>query len=105
VTFYHVMSSSGSAVRWSKVVSPPLTLLPTLLSAYVTRDVADIYLPVSWYAYETCGRDPIGTGPSQGLLQRGDFQTYLGIPEESPSCAALPEIISALRRSGVMAMR
>ena len=35
----------------------PVTLLPSLLSAYVAKDIGDIYMPENFYSLDMCGGD------------------------------------------------
>jgi phosphoglycerol transferase MdoB-like AlkP superfamily enzyme len=57
ITFYHVISSVPDTVPRGFAKPIPVTLLPSLLSAYVASRVGDLYMPENFYAFDQCGAD------------------------------------------------
>lgn len=73
----------------------PLTLLPTLLSAYVASSVSGLYLPQNLYQIDKCGSDFIGelVGASfYGVKERGF----------SKLCPEFDSIVASLKASNVV---
>lgn len=70
MTFYHIISSVPGVIpaRFSAPVT--VSLLPTLLSAYVARGPQDLYLPVKLLALENC------RGPNGGCRLREDIEAW-----------------------------
>ena len=60
-TFYHVRASDPMRLRCC-LREVPATLLPTLLSAFVSQGPRDLYLGVNLWLHERCGYDAVGTG-------------------------------------------
>jgi hypothetical protein len=58
-TFFHIVSSAEgqSVIKEGFSVPPPVTLLPTLISAFVATSPDDLYLPINFYALAICGSD------------------------------------------------
>jgi phosphoglycerol transferase MdoB-like AlkP superfamily enzyme len=105
VTFFHVMSSAKPSIVWNAGEIVPLTLLPTLLSAYVAPDVRSLYLPVNIWAFRQCGHDMLGRSPSKGFVDRGDLQQYSDSNDPDKgrqACGAIGQIVAAYRRSNVL---
>jgi hypothetical protein len=62
LTFFHLRASQGGRVPASFEIPIPATLIPSLLSAYVARDNADLYRPVNFLAFRECGSDSLAAG-------------------------------------------
>jgi hypothetical protein len=102
-TFFHVLSSVGHRpFLWPQGEMAPLTLLPTLLSAYIARDVGDLYLPANFLAFRECGPDLLGTPPTTGLYT--DEAPPPGTVGAGPlrTCLHLPALLASYRSSGVI---
>jgi phosphoglycerol transferase MdoB-like AlkP superfamily enzyme len=56
-TFFHLLASDRTVVRTRFTKPPPASLLPTLVSAFVATSYDDLYLPVNFLAYVSCGSD------------------------------------------------
>ena len=56
-TFFHLLASDRTVVRSRFTKPPPASLLPTLVSAFVAISYDDLYLPVNFLAYASCGSD------------------------------------------------
>lgn len=56
-TFFHLLASDRTVVRNSFTKPPPASLLPTLVSAFVATSYDDLYLPVNFLAFTSCGSD------------------------------------------------
>lgn len=74
----------------------PLTISPTLMSAYTANTVNDIYLPENLYARDVCGPDWIGdlVGDSAYYDQKGG--------DPSRRCAQYDSILAAFQKRSVM---
>jgi phosphoglycerol transferase MdoB-like AlkP superfamily enzyme len=57
LTVFHLLASDQAVIRKQFSVPPPATLLPTLLSAFVASSYEDLYLPLNFFAYQSCGTD------------------------------------------------
>jgi phosphoglycerol transferase MdoB-like AlkP superfamily enzyme len=56
-TFFHLLASDSRIVR-SRFTNPaPASLLPTLVSAFVASSYEDLYLPINFLAFASCGSD------------------------------------------------
>ncbi len=73
----------------------PLTLLPTLVSAYVAATLDQLYLPETLYNFDYCGSDWIGR------LVTSSFYGSQGSGVDDV-CAAFPEIMAGLQASQVI---
>jgi phosphoglycerol transferase MdoB-like AlkP superfamily enzyme len=56
-TFFHLLASDRTVIRTRFTKPPPASLLPTLVSAFVATSYDDLYLPVNFLAYASCGSD------------------------------------------------
>jgi phosphoglycerol transferase MdoB-like AlkP superfamily enzyme len=61
-TFFHLLASNQTVVRSSFTKPPPASLLPTLASAFVAASHDDLYLPVNFLAFASCGSDIRASG-------------------------------------------
>ena len=58
ITFFHVQASAAGVVKTRRFVNPPpVTLLPTLASAFVASSEDDLYIPLNFLTYSACGSD------------------------------------------------
>jgi len=58
ITFFHVQASASGIVKPRRFVNaPPVTLLPTLASAFVAASEDDLYIPLNFLMYSACGSD------------------------------------------------
>jgi hypothetical protein len=56
-TFFHLLASNQTVIRSRFTKPPPASLLPTLVSAFVAMSYDDLYLPVNFLAFTSCGSD------------------------------------------------
>jgi phosphoglycerol transferase MdoB-like AlkP superfamily enzyme len=56
-TFFHLLASDRRTVRSQFTKPPPASLLPSLVSAFVATSYDDLYLPVNFLAFASCGSD------------------------------------------------
>jgi phosphoglycerol transferase MdoB-like AlkP superfamily enzyme len=99
MTFFHILASvPGNKLRCCSV-TPPATMLPTLLSGYVASSADDVYLGVNLWLHDRCGTDAV----------RRDFGNFMGqlapgaIAERTDACrAAYERALNSYRTSGVV---
>jgi phosphoglycerol transferase MdoB-like AlkP superfamily enzyme len=56
-TVFHLLASDKTVVRSGLTKTPPASLLPTLVSAFVATSYDDLYLPINFLALANCGSD------------------------------------------------
>jgi Sulfatase len=61
-TFFHLLASDHTVVRTLFKEPPPASLLPTLASAFVATSYDDLYLPINFLAFASCGSDIRASG-------------------------------------------
>jgi phosphoglycerol transferase MdoB-like AlkP superfamily enzyme len=61
-TFFHLLASDHTVVRTRFTKPPPASLLPTLVSAFVAASYDDLYLPINFLAFASCGSDIRASG-------------------------------------------
>jgi phosphoglycerol transferase MdoB-like AlkP superfamily enzyme len=61
-TFFHLLASNQRVVRSSFTKPVPASLLPTLASAFVAASRDDLYLPINFLAFASCGSDIRASG-------------------------------------------
>jgi phosphoglycerol transferase MdoB-like AlkP superfamily enzyme len=61
-TFFHLLASDPTVVRTRFTKPPPASLLPTLVSAFVAASYDDLYLPINFLAFASCGSDIRASG-------------------------------------------
>ena len=61
-TFFHLLASDNTVVRNRFTKPPPVALLPTLVSAFVASSYDDLYLPINFLAFASCGSDIRASG-------------------------------------------
>ncbi|RPI56150.1 MAG: hypothetical protein EHM55_05800 [Acidobacteria bacterium] len=95
-TFLHLMSSvNGVVADWSGA-HPPLTVIPTLLSAFVATSMEDIYLAQNFLQLEVCGSDLFARRRIAGFW--GGTSLPVG---EKERCSILDELVAGYRKAGV----
>ena len=98
-TFFHLASSVRDVVRCCDDIAPPLTMMPSLLSGFVASDLASLYFPAAFYAYQQCGSDLMGTHRSSGL-RPAMFDKVTDV--RATFCPAYGSLVAAFRRFGVL---
>lgn len=97
-TFFHLLASDNTVVRSRFSKPPPASFLPSLVSAFVATSYDDLYLPMNFIAYTSCGSDirasdceryaEIARSAKQALLT----EPSRALPVEAPpSRGPLPE--------------
>jgi phosphoglycerol transferase MdoB-like AlkP superfamily enzyme len=61
-TFFHLLASDNTVVRSRFTKPAPVSLLPTLVSAFVATSYEDLYLPINFLAFASCGSDILASG-------------------------------------------
>ena len=61
-TFFHLLASDNSVIRSRFKRPPPVSFLPSLVSAFVATSHDDLYLPINFLAYASCGADIRASG-------------------------------------------
>jgi hypothetical protein len=56
-TVFHLLASDRTVIRNRFTQPPPAALLPTLASAFVATSYDDLYLPINFLAFASCGSD------------------------------------------------
>ena len=56
-TFFHLLASDNTVIRSRFTRPPPVSFLPSLVSAFVATSHDDLYLPINFLAYASCGSD------------------------------------------------
>jgi hypothetical protein len=76
----------------------PITLLPTLISAFVARDAGDLYLGANLVLFQACGVD--GVGGTWSYTTEGTLATSL--PDSDTDCrTALRDAIASYRSANI----
>jgi hypothetical protein len=98
-TFFHLLASDNTVVRSRFTKPPPVSLLPSLVSAFVATSHDDLYLPINFLAYAICGSDIRASGCTRyGEIARSARQALMTEPasralpaRNPPSRVPLPE--------------
>jgi hypothetical protein len=93
-TFFHLMSSIDGVVRCCRREALPLTAIPTMLSAYVARQLDDLYLPVNLFGYDRCGSDALA-----GVL--ADDWAEWTAAARARRCPAYEKVVAGYRAANV----
>jgi phosphoglycerol transferase MdoB-like AlkP superfamily enzyme len=56
-TLFHLLASDHRMIRSRFTTPPPASFLPTLVSAFVATSYDDLYLPINFLAFASCGSD------------------------------------------------
>lgn len=100
-TFFHIASSIPDVLDCCGDISPHVTLMPTLLSAYVASNPDELYLGVNLYNYRNCGSDFLNNKKSSGVY--GTIS-----PEEEKKlgkCSVYEKLLTSYRNSGILEQR
>ena len=101
-TFFHIYSSLPKRKLRCCQVTPPATLLPTLLSGFVAGSPDDVYLGINLWLYDRCGSDAV-------RRNFGDSLEALSRPSRdgrSQACrAAYERALAGYRASGTFRLR
>jgi hypothetical protein len=97
-TFLHLRSSMRGIVSCCRI-PPPVTLLPSLLSAFTASSAEELYLPESFYFYQHCGSDLLGGSLSLGVYD-SDQRSTSAAPTTTCRTALARGLVS-LRAYGV----
>ncbi len=96
-TSYKLESSISGSVHCCGNAVVPVTLIPSLLSAYVAQNPADLYVPINFYLFHKCGADVV---PRNSYLA---FRTDDRWGPPTRICdATLSQALPAIQRSGVL---
>ena len=80
-TFFHLLASDNTVLRGGFTKPPPVSLLPTVVSAFVATSHDDLYLPMNFIAYASCGSDIRASGCQlYAELARSARQSLLSEP-------------------------
>jgi hypothetical protein len=77
----------------------PLTLFPTMLSAYIADSPNSIYLPENFFRVDHCGSDWIGFLVGMLFYERSEVEA------SGRTCDKYDSLIAAYQRSGVMSLQ
>lgn len=94
-TLVQIRSSRPNVLNCCGGSDLPMTVLPTLISAYVAPRLDELYLPETLYTFDYCGSDWIGRLVTSSFYGK-DSAT------DDRLCASFPEILAALQGSSVM---
>lgn len=83
-TFAHLMSSKGRFDIDSEI---PATLLPSIVSCFVTGSTADLYLPINFYLFQQAGADMFKAFGSRSRLARNLIWEDI---DSAPDASAVP---------------
>src|SRR5207247_4891114 len=61
-TFFHLLASDKTVVRSGFSKPLPASLLPALASAFVATSHDDLYLPINFFAFASCGSNIRASG-------------------------------------------
>jgi phosphoglycerol transferase MdoB-like AlkP superfamily enzyme len=89
-TFFHLLASDRRIVRRRFTPAPPASFLPTLVSAFVASSYEDLYLPINFLAFASCGSDSHASGCERSAeIARSARNALLTEPS-----SALPPVIA-----------
>jgi hypothetical protein len=93
-TVLEFISSKENPIRCCQNEVVPITMVPSLLSAYVAKSPNELYLPENFYQMDHCGSDWIGHLTGSSFYGRG---------ETPPSaCPEYESLLAAYKQSGVI---
>ncbi len=96
-TFYQIRGSAVSPFK-TKVLDIPSILLPSMVSAFVTNSVGDLYMGVNFDVFANCG-SPIPAAALTGSNGGYDGKTL----EPFPACAAtIDRAIASYKQKGLV---
>ena len=85
---------TAPAILKSEPAEIPITLLPTLLSGFVSGKASELYLPVSFLLLDRCGAKTISVAPSKAA----DAEVGRGCRQ------ALASTIASYKRADIIAL-
>jgi hypothetical protein len=100
ITFFHLYTSMADRIACCEDMIPA-TLLPTLVSAFTSEDVEELYLPVNLWLYEQCGYDAVGWKPLTWLTDERPALAAFASPTRA-TAARSDRCESAYRRALAM---
>jgi phosphoglycerol transferase MdoB-like AlkP superfamily enzyme len=90
-TFFHLLASENKLGPGGFKKPPPASFLPTLVSAFVATSFDDLYLPINFLAFASCGSDIHASGCDRYTeIARSMRRALLTEPPSRPSRAAVP---------------
>ena len=90
-TFFHLLASDHTIVRSQFIEPPPASFLPSLVSAFVATSYDDLYLPLNFVAYSSCGSDIRAAGCQRyAEIARSAKQALLTEPVARASPVGVP---------------
>lgn len=95
-TFFHIVSSIPGILNCCAGEPPHITMMPTLLSAYVASGYDDLYLDVNLYSYLRCGSDFIDSG-----ISKGGYGTARPEEDNTRMCPVYDRLMTAYGKSGI----
>lgn len=95
-TFFHIVSSIPGVLKCCGGIAPHITMMPTLLSAYVARGIDDMYIGINLYNFRHCGSDFINN-----QISNGAYGIHPRDVRETSKCAVYDKLLTAYRESGV----
>ncbi len=97
ITFFHIVSSIPGVLSCCNEAPPHITMMPTLLSAYVASGYDDLYLGVNIYSYDKCGSDFMGN-----TISSGGYGADSAFANEAEKCPVYENLLTAYRNSGIV---
>ena len=102
-TFFHLLASDNTVVRTRFTRPPPVSFLPSLVSAFVATSYNDLYLPINFLAYASCGSDIRASGCDRyAEIARLARHTLLTEPASRASPVEDPPFRPPLREQPLM---
>ncbi|MGE3247051.1 MAG: sulfatase-like hydrolase/transferase [Beijerinckiaceae bacterium] len=101
---FHIMGTAKNRLRIDPASVIPLTLLPTLISAYTATAEKDLFLPVNAWALKRCGYDIAGSRNTAMSSDTGKAAALLA-GRKSKNCADLDSVVAAYKAAGLLDLR
>jgi phosphoglycerol transferase MdoB-like AlkP superfamily enzyme len=76
-TFFHLLASDDTILKKPFTSPPPASLLPTMISAFVAGFSEDLYLPINFLAFASCGSDIRTSGCDRRAQIANALRTFL----------------------------
>jgi hypothetical protein len=93
-TFFHLLASDSRIVRRRFTPAPPASFLPTLVSAFVASSYEDLYLPINFLAFASCGSDSHASACERSAeIARSARNALLTEPSSAPPPLITPRPI------------
>lgn len=97
---YHVLGSAKNRLKINRDQILPMSLLPTLISAYAARDNQDLFQAVNLYALQQCGYKY--SSAHEGPQLRGTLSSGARQAVDTGECSKLDALIADYKRSAIM---